>query len=228
MKQLALDIGLAPEPSLGSFVPGLNAAAAQHLRLWAAAGSRSPVPIYLWGVTGAGKSHLLRAARQAVQAQGGRVGWLDACSPAHQPFADVWDAVLMDDVHAFDAERQHTAFSWFVQAAAPADGRPRAVLAAGRLPPADLPLREDLRTRMGWGHVFELQPLTEAQARAALQAAARDRGLTLGDDVLDFVLVRFARDLSSLMALLDRLDHYALQTQRAVTIPLVKSMLHNE
>jgi DnaA-homolog protein len=47
----------------------------------------------------------------------------------------------------------------------------------------------------------------------------------LSDEVMDFMLTRFSRDLSSLMQLLDQLDGYALQTQRAVTIPLLKSML---
>ena len=41
------------------------------------------------------------------------------------------------------------------------------------------------------------------------------------------MLTRFSRDLGHLMQLLDRLDGYALQTQRAITIPLIKSMLEN-
>lgn len=228
MRQLALNIGLAPEPTLDGFVPGDNAAVLQHLRLWAGGSDRSPVPIYLWGPAGAGKTHLLRAVRGALQAQGGAVGWLDARTPADAVFDESWDAVLMDDVHLLDAGLQHLAFNWFVNAVAPASGRPRAVLAAGRLPPADLPLREDLRTRLGWGHVFELHSLSEPAVRAALQQAARARGLSLADEVVDYVLARFARDLSSLTRLLDRLDRYALQTRRAITIPLVKSMLQEE
>ena len=35
MKQIALDIGLAPEPTLAGFLAGRNAQAAQHVRLWA-------------------------------------------------------------------------------------------------------------------------------------------------------------------------------------------------
>ena len=41
--------------------------------------------------------------------------------------------------------------------------------AAGRLPPVDLPLRDDLRTRLAWGHVFALQSLGEGETRAALR-----------------------------------------------------------
>jgi len=101
-------------------------------------------------------------------------------------------------------------------------------VAAGALPPADLPLREDLRTRLGWGHVFHLQVLGESERRAVLRQAADARGVMLSDDVLDYMLHRFSRDLGSLMELLTQLDGYALQTQRAITIPLIRSMLENE
>jgi DnaA family protein len=228
MKQIALDIGLAPEPTLEDYLPGRNAAALQHLRLWCESPTRSPVPTYVWGASGTGKTHLLRAARAALLARGATVGWLGADAPPMQPFQDSWDAVLMDDVDRYNAEQQHTAFNWFVNAVAPASGRPRAVLAAGALPPADLPLREDLRTRLGWGHVFELQALPESDARAVLRRAADARGLFLSDEVMDYVLGRFSRDLGSLVELLEHLDRYALQTQRGVTIPLIRAMLQNE
>ena len=82
--------------------------------------------------------------------------------------------------------------------------------------------------RLGWGHVFQLQALGETERRAVLRRAADDRGVFLGDEVMDFMLRRFSRDLSSLMMLLDQLDSYALRTQRAITIPLIKSMLEDE
>src|SRR5690606_22994772 len=107
-------------------------------------------------------------------------------------------------------------------------GAPRWVLAAGELPPADLPLREDLRSRLAWGHVFQLQPLAEADRRAVLQRQAAERGMALSDDVVDYMLSHFSRDLGSLAELLDRLDSFALRTQRAVTIPLIKSMLQGD
>jgi DnaA family protein len=118
--------------------------------------------------------------------------------------------------------------NWFVNAQTPAHGPARWVLAAADRPPADLRLREDLRTRLGWGHVFQLKALGETERRSVLRRAADERGVFLGDEVMDFMLNRFSRDLSSLMMLLDQLDAYALRTQRAITIPLIKSMLDNE
>ena len=96
------------------------------------------------------------------------------------------------------------------------------------MPTADLLLREGLRTRLGWGQVFALQLLSDAEVKLALQQAARHRGLFLGDDVIAYMQKRFARDTGSLMALLQMLDDYALQNQRAITIPLIKQMLEEE
>ncbi len=223
MQQLALDIGLASGPTLANFFAGPNQAALQHLQLWAGSPTRSPVPTYLWGSEGSGKTHLLEAVRAALRDQGARVGWLDPAAAEPPEFDEAWGAVLLDDVQHYSAVQQHAAFNWFVNA----QGLQRWVLAAGTLPPADLPLREDLRTRLGWGHVFQLQMLSEAERRAVLRQQADARGIFLSDEVMDFMLRRFSRDLASLVQLLDHLDGYALQTQRAITIPLIKSMLEH-
>lgn len=228
MQQLALDFGLAPLPSLDNFVAVGNEAALAHVSLWAHNPLRAPVPTYLWGEGGCGKTHLLRAVAAALRDQGEAVGWLDA-STWHPPvFDEAWRVVLLDDCHLFTAEQQAAGFNWFVNAQTPAQGRARWVLAAGALPPADLALREDLRTRLGWGQVYQLHALAEDQRRAVLRRAADERGVHLTDEVMAFMLNRFSRDLSSLMQLLEHLDRFAMRTQRAITIPLIKSMLENE
>jgi DnaA-homolog protein len=223
MQQMALDIGLKPVASLDSFLAGPNVAALEHLKLWASSAMRSPVPTYLWGESASGKTHLLKAVREALRGQGANVGWIDA--QVHEPpeFNPAWSAVILDDVHLYTAVQQHAAFNWFINA----QTEQRWVLAAGTLPPADLQLRDDLRTRLGWGHVFALHVLTEQERRAVLRQEADARGVFLGDDVMDFMLTRFSRDLGSLMQLLQQLDGYALSTKRAITIPLIKSMLEN-
>lgn len=232
MKQLALDIGLAPEPTLARFFVGANAALLQHLRLALESGHsgalRAPVPVYLWGEPGCGKTHLLRAVHEALREQGLSVGWMDASTAAQRSSKSHRWAVLLDEVHLFDLEQQALAFNWFINALNPAHGMPRWVLAAGDVPPADLPLREDLRSRLGWGHVFQVRPLDEDARRAVLRQEAAARGLHLGDDVMDYMLRHFSRDLGSLMQLLDHLDSFALRAQRALTIPLLKTMLKTE
>ncbi len=227
MKQMALDIGVHTLQSLDSFFAGPNMAALQHLRLWTSSIRPSPVPTYLWGDSGSGKTHLLSAVFASLKKQGLSVGWMDASKRAHLNFDESWNAVLMDDVHLYNLEQQQAAFNWFVNALTPKSGEPRWVLAAGGLPPADLKLRDDLRSRLGWGHVYSLQVLTDPERRSVLRQEADSRGLFLSDEVMSYMLTRFSRDLSSLMTLLDHLDQYALQTQRAITIPLIKAMLEN-
>lgn len=231
MKQIALDIAISPAPALMNFLPGPNAAALDHLKLWVGEGRsasgvntlRSPVPTYLWGESASGKSYLLKAVREALRNQGGSVGWLDAS--VHEPpeYDPNWVAVMLDDVQGYSAVQQQAAFNYFINA----QTEQRWILGAGTLPPADLPLRDDLRSRLGWGHVFALQVLTEAERRAVLRREADARGIFLSDEVMDFILARFSRDLNSLMQLLQQLDGYSLATKRAITIPLVKSMLES-
>jgi len=227
MKQMALDIGLQTLPSLDSFFAGPNLAALQHLKLWTSGSMPSPVPTYLWGEAGSGKTHLLRAAYAALNDQGLAVGWIDASKQEQLGFNEAWAAVIMDDVHLYNLEQQQAAFNWFVNALTPKSGQPRWVLASGTLPPADLKLRDDLRSRLGWGHVYALQVLSEPERLSVLKQEAELRGLHLSEEVMSYMLNRFSRDLGSLMTLLDHLDQYALQAQRAVTIPLIKSMLES-
>jgi DnaA family protein len=220
MKQIPLALTTEAPRSFENFVVGSNAMALEHLRGLQA----NAAPVYLWGPSGSGKTHLLQALAQRVQQHGGQVGWFTADSAVPWPIDEHRALIVFDGCDAFDADQQQSAFALFVDATT----RGIPVAAAGRVPPVDLPLRDDLRTRLGWGHVLALQPLSEAESRAALRREADRRGLFLSDDVMDYLLTRFARDLKHLMSLLDRLDEYALANKRAITVPLLKQMLASE
>ena len=220
MRQIPLPIAALPAPAFDNFLPGANAPAIAHLE----ALSAQAAPVYLWGVSGSGKTHLMQALVHRFEDQGLHAGWFSAADPAPWPSDEAWALIAIDDCDALDTDQQHAAFTLFVEAAT----RGVPVVASGRVPPVDLALREDLRTRLGWGHVFAIQPLSEAETRAALRREADRRALFFSDDVMDYLLTRFARDLKHLMALLDRLDEFSLSTQRAVTVPLLKQMLAEE
>lgn len=217
MKQIPLALTPDGQPSFETFIAADNAAAVDHLRnlAWPQA------PVYLWGETGSGKTHLLQAMAHRVQSAGPQIGWFAAGSALPWTVLPRWAMVVIDDCQALDIAEQQAAFALFIEAASLGIQ----VLSAGRLPPIDLLLREDLRTRLAWGHVFAMHSLSEEQTRAALRLEADRRGIFLSDDVMDFLLTRFARDLKYLMALLDGLDEFALSTSRHVTVPLLKQML---
>jgi DnaA family protein len=220
MKQLPLPIVAPATARFETFMPGANAAALQHLQHMGA----SAAPVFLWGPSGSGKTHLLRALAEAHREHGERVGWFDAGSRPPWVMEPGYTLLLLDSCDRYDDAQQLSAFGLLVDA----QSHGVAWVAAARVPPVDLPLREDLRTRLGWGPVFALRNLPEEQARAVLRRESDRRGIFLSDDVMDYLLTRFARDLSHLMALLDRLDGFALSEHRSVTVPLLKKMLSEQ
>ena len=149
MQQLVLDIGPALEPDFETFVAGPNAEAVAAVRDFAAGATRDAV-LYLWGEPGSGRTHLLRAAQRANAR-----------------------LVLADDVETLDESAQQRLFA-AINAAR--EGAPP-VLAAGGHAPAQLTLREDLRTRLAWGLVYQLKPLSEGDKAAHLRDQAARRGL---------------------------------------------------
>ncbi|WP_395699615.1 DnaA regulatory inactivator Hda [Aquabacterium sp.] len=220
MKQIPLAITPPPAVGFDSLLVGPNAEAVQHLRTLALPAA----PVYLWGPSGTGKTRLLQALAAQRQAEGERMGWFDADDALPWTLDESWSLVVVDRCEALDPQRQQATFALFVEAGS--HGVQWA--AAGRLPPVDLPLRDDLRTRLGWGHVFALRPLSEGETRAALRREADRRGILLTDDVIDYLMTRFERDLKFLMRLLDQLGEYALSEHRYVTVPLLKKMLNEE
>lgn len=198
MRQLALGISPPPEPTLENFVPGANRELVARLRELAE-GRLAESILYLWGEPGSGRSHLLAAAARA----------------ATRPL------VVADDVDALDAAQQLALFNQ-INATRDSGG---AVLAAGSAPPARLRLREDLRSRLGWGLVYQVKPLTDAERAQFLQAEAERRGMRLADDVVAYLLTHVRRDLASLGGVLDLLDRVSLERQRPITLPLVREAL---
>ncbi len=215
-----LDIGLAAAPDFESFIALGNEVAVRTLL------SLEPgaAPVYLWGPSGCGKTHLLRSLQARALAAHQTVNWLDGAGAEPMHLAECTQWLFMDQAESWSSAQQQAAFGAFVQAST----QGTAVVAAGRLPPVDLPIRDDIRTRLGWGLVLSLWPLGESDLRQALQVQALRRGLRLGDEVLDYALRRLSRDLKSLTGLLDRFDHYALEHQRPLTVPLLRQMLDEE
>jgi DnaA family protein len=88
-----------------------------------------------------------------------------------------------------------------------------------------MPLREDLRTRLGWDLVCRLDLLPDTDKLAALSTQAAERGLHLAPEILNWMLTHYERDMRHLAALIDALDRYSLATRRPLTLPLLRTML---
>jgi DnaA family protein len=219
MKQLVLDLGADPAHSLDTFQVGANAELAHLMHLFAERTSREHF-CYLWGESGAGKTHLLQAL---AATPGSRYIPADAAEDQFVHAADV-SLYLLDDVERLSPARQVDAFALFNQIRE----NGAYMVCTGPVPPAVLPVREDLRTRMGWGLVYQIHGLSDDEKIAALTQAAEARGLTLSASVLPYLLSHFKRDMRSLATMLDALDQYSLETQRPVTLPLLRDLLLQE
>ena len=244
-RQFALDLGRAHRASLGNFLPGDDRALISTLQKiteqWTASTETQAIVdanplnhrwIYWWGAPGSGRSHLLRALMHAAQNASLSYYYLSNDDPSawvkleaelpQQLKAVIPTAIAVDDVDLLD-ERLSSALFRVLNAAR--DSQHLYVFMAGSDAPANLKLRDDLRTRLAWGLVFQTHLLSDHEKIQALEQAASDRGLVLSPDVMPWLLSRFYRDMPNLMALLDALDAYSLETKRAVTLPLVRELL---
>jgi len=221
MQQLLLELSPPPEPTLENFFAGANAAAIAALRDALAGGERV---VYLWGDPGSGKTHLLRAAVAAAagSARGARYVAAPhaAMAASGAGFADC-GLLAIDDAARLDAAAQAALFDAFNVLRA-ANGR---LLAAGAMRAAELPLREDLRTRLASGVSLRLAPLDDDEKAAALVRHAAQRGMQLPPELVRYVLAHCRRDMGTQMAVLDALDRYSLVHQRPLTLPLVREAL---
>ncbi|XZG70045.1 DnaA regulatory inactivator Hda [Chitinibacteraceae bacterium HSL-7] len=212
--QLILDLQLPLVPTFAGFVRGDNAEPLFMLGEWVA-GAEYARFLYLWGEAAVGKSYLLGAAAD-------RAGVTVISSPGDLPDEVHPDATLVfDGVDQLDAEQQVRLFDLFNTLR---DGSGR-MLTAGTKPPMLLDLRADLTTRLGWGLVYQLKALSDADKGAALKKRAQQLGFELGDDALEYLLRHAPRDLPALNAVLDQVNTLSLSQQRAVTVPLIRQVL---
>ncbi len=175
---------------------------------------------YIWGDPGSGRSHLLHALCHAAPEKRARllVPQSPLSSFAFDPEVSLY---AIDDCDRLPPARQIAAFNLFNEVRADPH---IAFVATGAAPPMGLTIRDDLRTRLGWGLVYRLAPLSDDEKIAALQIAARERGLALAPDVPPHLLSHFQRDMPSLKGMLDALEQFSLERQRAITLPLLREM----
>jgi DnaA family protein len=214
MQQLLLALAPPPSPTLENFFPGRNSAALGALRAALAGGEAF---VYLWGAAGSGKTHLLQGFA--------RVAGVDAAyflaEGADWTRAERLRAIAVDEVSRLGQPGQVALFDLCNRLRACGG----ALAATGTVPPAELALRPDLRSRLASGIVLQLHPLGDAEKAQALRQHAAARGLALDEALVSYLLTHFERDMGTQIALLDALDRYSLQRQRGITLPLLKEVL---
>ena len=232
MSQLLLDIVPDRQPTLDNFVAGRNLellSALRHALSGNISSGSSERCFYVWGETGSGKSHLLQACVRAAQDMRQNAIYAHGSVPPQS--MDMGAAVVaVDDVEQLVASAQNGdaaqigLFNLYNQMR-DSGGM---LLVSGKESPLHLKLRDDLRTRLGWGLVYQAHALSDEEKAQALLQHAHSRGFVLPSEVTQYLLRHGRRDLPSLMAVLDALDAHSLRLHRAPSVPLLKEVMQQE
>jgi len=218
LSQLLLDIAPDSQPTLDNFVVGRNLellSALRHALSGNSSSGSSERCFYVWGETGSGKSHLLQACVRAAQDMQQNAIYAHGSVPQSAAVAAV------DDVEQLDEAAQIALFNLYNQMR-DSGGM---LLVSGKESPLHLKLRDDLRTRLGWGLVYQVHVLSDEEKAQALVQHAHSRGFALPSEVTQYLLRHGRRDLPSLMAVLDALDVHSLSLHRAPSVPLLKEVM---
>lgn len=229
--QLALNLRLKDSASFANFLPAYNAEAVDCLGRAVESlrhGRSSERVIYLWGPSGAGRTHLLQAASHQAQAVDLPFSYVPLyevrrLSPSVLDGLEAVQLVCLDDTHAVAGVRawEEAVFTLIERLTA----RGGLLVASADAPAAQLALTlPDLATRLAWGPVYALQPLSDEEKLAALQLRAGRLGLELPVEVARYVLARYPRDMVSLFSWLDRIDRQSLVAKRRITIPFLREL----
>lgn len=223
LPQLPLRIGLRDSATFANFFPGPNAALCHTLQE-----GMEPF-VYLWGSAGSGKTHLLQAACHAVTEQGGTAIYLplgepEGLLPQMLEGMERMSLVCLDDLQNVvgDSEWEQALFHLYNRLR---DSGNRLVTAATATPAALQIRLADLVSRLGWGPVYQMQPLSDEEKSTVLQQRAANRGMAMPPEVASYLLSRASRDTHALFGLLDRLDEVSLAAQRKLTIPFVREII---
>ncbi len=229
MTQLLLDLEPPRVPTLDNFIVGRNGEAVAALRALGAAhpAEGSARCLYLWGESGSGRSHLLRAVANAMGGRfvEGHEATPDALREASASADGTRRMLTLDDVEACDADAQEALFHVVNVLRDDPHGF---LVVSGSAAPRALALvsgRDDLRSRLAWGLGYQIHRLDDDEKDAALARRADERGFPLSPEVRRYLLTHFSRDLGSLMRMVDALDRHAREEQRIVTVPLIRDFL---
>lgn len=232
ISQLTLSVQLPDDETFESFQSESNQMVVKQLTHFLdhmKAPSKSVHSLYLFGLAGVGKSHLLHASCAYADA----LGVTSLClsfSELTQLSVDVLDGlenidlVCLDDIQLIAGNPlwQQGVFDLYNRMVE----QNKCLIITGDQSVSNLNISlPDLVSRLSWGLTEQLKPLTDIEKAFALKYRAQQRGLTLSDDVASFLINRLSRDMKSLLAALEQLDQASIREQRRITIPFIKDIL---
>lgn len=226
--QLTLGLSLRDDATFANYYPSNNENIIQFLQAFVV--GQNEQFIFLWGQPGVGRTHLLQACCHEAASQHRSSIYLpmkehDTLQPEVLDGLEAMDLICIDDIEAVLKNRvwEEALFHCYNRARELGTR----LLVVGDCVPTRLPCQmPDLRSRLAWGLMLQVDGLNDADKLSALQMRSRHRGIELSSEVGQFLMRHYPRDMTALFAALETLDRASLQAKRRLTIPFVKSVLH--
>ena len=230
-----------PKNTFETFVVGENNSLAHAA---AVAVSQSPGknynPLFMYGGTGLGKTHLLHAIGQHVvgHKKGARVAYVSSEKFTNE-FIDALqnnqlvrfrkkyrntDVLLIDDVQ-FLAGKERIQEEFFHTFNALHEAHKQIVLTCDRPATEIQNLEHRLVSRFEWGLVTDMQPPDVETRLAILKKKAESMGAQLPDDILNFLATRIRTNIRRLEGALIRVASYASLTGKKLSLEMVEGLL---
>ncbi|MEH6597300.1 MAG: DnaA regulatory inactivator Hda [Colwellia polaris] len=232
VSQLTLSVQLPDDETFASFKSQSNQMVVQQLTHFLDQITKSNKQVhsmYLFGLSGVGKSHLLHASC----AYADTLGITSLClsfSELTQLSVDVLDGlenidlVCLDDIQLIAGNKkwQQGVFDLYNRMVE----QNKCLIITGDQSVTNLNISlPDLVSRLSWGLTEQVKPLSDEEKSVSLQYRAQQRGLYISDEVASFLINRLSRDMTSLIAALEQLDQASIREQRRITIPFIKDVL---
>ena len=197
-------------------------------------------PLFLYGGVGLGKTHLMHAVAWNIKKRNPKknVVYLTAEKFMYQfikalrfknimsfkeQFRSV-DVLMIDDVQ-FIIGKDNTQEEFFHTFNTLIDKKRQIIISADKSP-ADLDGLEDrLKSRLGWGLVADIHPLTYELRLGILQAKAEQKSIILNQEVMEFLGNKITNNVREMEGALNRLAVHASIQDSEISVDLVKDVL---
>jgi len=203
-------------------------------------GSKAFNPLFIYGGSGLGKTHLMQAIGHRMQQTEKRLrilyvtseqfinNFIDAIQEKkHVEFRAAYrhvDLLLIDDVQ-FLMGKERTQQEFFHTFNALYDAGKKVVVTSDR-PPKDLStLEERLRSRFEWGLLVDIQPPDLVTRIAILRKKADLEGVQLPADVITYIAERFTENVREMEGVLKRLKMTASLHNKPIDLATARELL---
>ncbi|HJT21185.1 MAG TPA: chromosomal replication initiator protein DnaA [Nitrospira sp.] len=198
-------------------------------------------PLFIYGGVGLGKTHLLNAiANHVAERTDLRIAYLtteqftnevinsiryDKMMDLRKRYRHI-DMLMIDDIQ-FLAGKERTQEEFFHTFNSLYEAHKQIVLSSDRFPKEMPDIEERLRSRFEWGLIADLQPPDVETRIAILRKKSEDEGITLPEDVIQFLSTTMKSNIRELEGSLVRLGAYASLTGQAITLDMAKTVLRD-